>query len=136
MNQVAFSGRAVSDIEMRFTPAGKGVASGTMAVRRNFKNAQGEYESDFIDFVQWGDKPAEVMSKYIAKGDYFEISGEMRTRIYEKEGIKRKVSEVHVEKFSLPQRPKSQGSSENRNTGQRDPFSGQPIDISESDLPF
>ncbi|PAF13683.1 hypothetical protein CHH59_12605 [Shouchella clausii] len=140
MNQVVLKGRVVADLEMRFTPGGKGVVSGTLAVQRRFKNQDGNYDADFIDFVQWGEKPAEILSKYVSKGDELTIAGEMRTRIYENnEGRKVKVTECHVEKFDLPSKPKSQGNQNDNSqsdSGYDDPFGGGAINISSDDLPF
>ena len=146
MNSINLTGRAVKEIELRYTPSGKAVASGTIAVQRKFKNAQGEYESDFIDFVSWG-KGGELMANHIKKGEHFGITGTLQTRTYENnEGRKIKVTEVNVSDFDFPVRPKSSNQGNNQNTNQSeppkrvdtDPFAndGKPIDISDNDLPF
>lgn len=88
MNIVALTGRAVRDIDLRYTSNGKGVANGTIAVQRRFKNAQGEYDSDFPDFVAWG-KTGELMAEYIKKGDHFGLSGEIQTRTWEKRTVQK-----------------------------------------------
>lgn len=141
MNVITVSGRAVRDLELRFTPDGKAVANGAIAVQRNFKNREGNYEADFIDFVSWG-KQGEIMAEYIRKGDQFGISGRLQTRTYQNnEGKNVKVSEIVVSEFDFPNKPKTSNQSESRNISQNtrsdDPFAkGQPIDISDQDLPF
>lgn len=144
MNNVTLTGNAVRDIEIQYTPAGKEVARGTIAVRRNFKNSEGKYESDFIDFVCWGPR-AKVLADYVRKGDKFGISGRLTTRTYEnQEGRKIRVVEVNVEDFDLPARNSNPPSdrSENKPPVQYDnPFgnplaTGGTIDLSDDNLPF
>jgi len=152
MNTVTVTGRAVREIEMRYTPSGKEVASGTIAVQRNFKNAQGEYEADFLDFVCWG-KKAVVLVDYVKKGDHFGISGALQTRTYEnQEGRKVKVTEINVESFDLPVKGKTSSGEQKTNTGQNgafpfgvregshgvsgDPFADVGTEVDPDDLPF
>jgi single-strand DNA-binding protein len=149
MNTATLAGRLVKDLDLRYTPNGVAVANGVLAVTRKFKNANGEYDSDFIDLVIWK-KTAELMAQYCKKGDYFVVSGELTTRIWEKDdGSKQKVTEVNVQSFDFPVKPKQQQNNtngyqynQNQNSGgsksfNDDPFSGgEPIDISDDDLPF
>ncbi|MFL2020555.1 single-stranded DNA-binding protein, partial [Weissella hellenica] len=63
--------------------------------------ANGERESDFINFVIWG-KSAENMAKMTAKGSMIGLEGSMQTRSYENnQGQKVYVTEVNVRNFSL-----------------------------------
>lgn len=141
MNNISLTGRATKEIELRYTQSGKAISNGNIAVQRRFKNAQGEYDADFIDFISWG-KTGELMAEHIKKGEHFGITGELQTRTWEKnDGTKVKVTEVNVTSFDFPIRPKTTQTRQNTNTGQAkasdDPFEdGKPIDISDEDLPF
>lgn len=139
MNSVNLTGRAVREIELRYTPAGKEVATGTIAVQKNFKNAEGKYDSDFIDFVCWGPR-AKVLADYVRKGDKFGISGRLSTRTYENsEGKKVKVVEVNVEDFDLPTRnstPQSERSENKPPVQSNDPFGINETGETDEDLPF
>lgn len=143
MNNISLTGRATREIELRYTPSGKAISNGNIAVQRKFKNAEGEYDADFIDFIAWG-KTGELMAEHIKKGEHFGLTGELQTRIWEKnDGTKVKVTEVNVTSFDFPVRPKVSQASQNTSTGQYekpsdDPFAndGKPIDISDDDLPF
>lgn len=135
MNSVTLTGRAARDVELRVTPNGNSVANGTIAVQKRFKNAQGEYDADFIRFVAWK-KTGELMAEYIHQGDQFGISGELQQRNWEDQsGNKRETIEVNVNQFDFPPKPKNSGGS---NQTDDDPFpsNGKPIDISDDDLPF
>lgn len=155
MNKVIINGRACDDVQLRYSPNGKPIASGTIAVQRKFKNAQGQYDADFLDFTCWG-KGGEIMSQYIKKGDQFCISGTLQTRIWDKQdGSKQKIVEINVEDFDLPAKPKngqnsnqgnqSSNHKNNQNQGntkpqtpfENDPFGDStPFDLDDGSLPF
>ncbi|WP_050613310.1 single-stranded DNA-binding protein [Bacillus testis] len=148
MNVITLTGNAVKDIEIKITPNGKTVASGTIAVKRDFKNQQGEYETDFINYTALG-KTGEIMANYVKKGDKFGISGRLQIRKWEKDGKTQYYTEVIVNNFDFPHKSQSnQGNtntSSNRNNGSQgyqraidDPFAdgGKTMDVSDDMLPF
>jgi len=140
MNLVGLTGRAVKDWELRFTPNGKAVANGVIAVQRKFKNQEGKYDADFIDLVAWS-KTGELLAQYVKKGDPYSVAGAIQTRTYEnKEGKKVKVTEINVSEFDFPVRSKGSDGQQTKpsepNMQDKDPFAGSPIDISDDDLPF
>ena len=96
MNKVILIGRLTKDVELKTTPQGVSVCAFTIAVNRRFKNANGEYDADFINCVAWR-TTAEFISKYFGKGRILGISGSIQTRFWEKHGEKRYVTEVIAE---------------------------------------
>lgn len=60
INRVVLVGRLTRDPELRSTGSGTSVASFTMAVNRQFTNAQGERQADFVNCVIWR-KAAETL---------------------------------------------------------------------------
>lgn len=77
------------------------MASGTIAVNRDFTNANGERESDFINFVIWR-KAAESFVNMTAKGSQVGLEGSWQTRSYEnQQGQRVYVSELVVSNFTL-----------------------------------
>ena len=149
MNVITLTGNATKDVELKITPNGKSVGNGTIAVRRDFKNQQGEYETDFINFVALGGL-ADVMANHIKKGDKFGITGRLQIRVWDNDGNRQYFTEVIVNNFDFPN--KSQNGQSNTNTGGNrqnsgnsaytrvddDPFAndGKTIDIGDDDLPF
>ncbi len=95
LNRIVIAGRLTSDPEFRVLEgSGKAVANFTLAVDRDFKNKDGERETDFIPVVVWG-KAAEFVANNFAKGKMQSIEGRLQIRTYtDKEGINRKVAEV------------------------------------------
>ena len=51
MNKFIGIGRATKDVELKQTSGGTFVAEFSIAVKRSFKSANGEYESDFFNCV-------------------------------------------------------------------------------------
>lgn len=148
MNVILLTGNATKDMELKYTPSGTAIGNGAIAVQRDFKNKQGEYETDFFNFVALG-KLSEVMANHIRKGDKFGIKGKLQTRTWEKDdGSKQYFTEVFVDGFDFPVKKQSSNQSNNETSEKpkygggkptdEDPFAdnGQPIDISDDDLPF
>lgn len=101
MNHVSLIGRLTKEPELRYTTSGAAVASGTIAVNRDFTNANGERESDFINFVIWR-KAAENFVNMTAKGSQVSLEGSWQTRSYEnQQGQRVYVSELVVSNFTL-----------------------------------
>ena len=140
MNQVNLTGRLTKDVEVRYTQSGKAVGSGTIAVTRRFKNADGNTDSDFIQYVVWG-KSAEILSQYTSKGTLVALTGSWQTRSYEKDdGTRVYVNELNVENFDFLEK-KSDSQQSAPKTQTPNPFANQgnkpnELDISDDDLPF
>lgn len=56
MNRVSLMGRLTRDPEIRYTQNAKAVRQFTLAVQRSTKNAEGQYEADFVNIVVWGNR--------------------------------------------------------------------------------
>lgn len=140
MNVANLVGRVVRDIELKYTGNGTAVANFTVAVDRRFKNAEGEYEADFIDVVVWR-QSAEFVGKYFKKGSPIAITGSIQTRNYENsEGRKVYVTEVVADNVGFVPRDNSERSNQSQGgqqaTPDTNPFKDTPTDINPDDLPF
>lgn len=133
MNNVSLIGRFTRDPELRYTPSGTAVINGNLAVTRNFKNAQGNYEADFINVVAWR-KTAELIAEHFRKGDMIGLNGRIQTRNYEKDGRKVYVTEVVAENITFIQN-KNKGKPDTEDI-YGDPFEVDTVEIDDSDLPF
>lgn len=150
INNVVLVGRLTRDPELRFTSNGSAVASFNLAVNRNFTNASGEREADFVNCVIWR-KPAETLASYAKKGTLIGVVGRIQTRNYEnQQGQKVFVTEVVCDNFQLLERRDANESQTNNNVSNQesssfnqnnqtndDMFGGSSqIDINDDDLPF
>jgi single-strand DNA-binding protein len=114
MNKVVLVGRVAKDVELRTTTSGKSVATFTLAVNRDYKNAEGKYDADFFTCVAF-EQRAETISRYVSKGDRFGVIGKLTTRNYEKNGTKIYVTEVKVEEFEFLESKKDKPDTPNIN---------------------
>lgn len=97
MNTIVLLGRATSEIELKQTQAGKSVVSFSLAVKRPFTKDT----TDFFTIVAW-DKQAEILSKYVNKGNQICIRGHLTTRSWEdNNGNKRYATEVIANEVSF-----------------------------------
>ena len=84
MNRVILLGTLVADPEIRTTQSGKTAGEFRIAVRRNFKNQSGEYESDFLRCKAFG-TTADVVGKYFQKGSRILVEGSIQTSTWDKQ---------------------------------------------------
>lgn len=102
MNKIILLGRLIKDPELRTVDTGDKVYTKfIIAVDRNFKSVDGERKADFIPVILWG-KKAEVVCKYLKKGNFISLSGRLRTGSYDdKDGNKKYIAEVVAEDFKF-----------------------------------
>lgn len=94
LNHIVIMGRLTHDPELRRTASSTPVTSFSLAVERDFKNADGTKETDFIDVVAWRNT-AEFAAKYFTKGRMAVVDGRLQMRDWtDKEGNKRRSAEV------------------------------------------
>ena len=97
MNKIILVGRLTKDPEVRTTSAGFNTVNFTVAVNRNFKNKDGNYDADFLPCVAFRNT-ADFISKFFKKGSMISLDGRVQTRSYDaQDGSKRYVTEVVVE---------------------------------------
>ncbi|MDE1548321.1 single-stranded DNA-binding protein [Jeotgalibaca caeni] len=122
INNVVLTGRLTKDVDLRYTSNGTAIGSFSIAVDRQFKNQQGERETDFVNCVIWR-KAAENFANFTRKGSLVGIQGRIQTRNYEnQQGQRVYVTEIVVENFTLlesrsvtEQRPRENNSSSTSN---------------------
>lgn len=155
INNVVVVGRLTRAVDLRYTSSGTAYASFTLATDRDFKNQNGEKETDFINCVMWR-KPAENLANYTKKGSLIGIEGRIQTRNYDnQQGQRVYVTEVLAERFRFLESAKkddngvlsnegtnalrvNKNQNSSGNFANSDPFtgSGDVIDVLDSDLPF
>lgn len=91
-------GRLGQEIEMRYMPNGNAVANFRIAVDDSYKDKQSGQkveQAEWVRCVAFG-KSAEFLGEWLRKGARLYASGKLKTREYEKDGIKRYVTEIHL----------------------------------------
>lgn len=77
MNKVVLVGRMVADMEIKTNTNGKEFGTFALAVTRDYKNANGEYDADFIPVIVNG-STVKFVSQYCHKGDALMVDGSLR----------------------------------------------------------
>lgn len=149
-NKVILMGNLTRDPELRVTPKGTAVCAFGMAVNRVFRSSEGgetQEETTFIDLEAWG-KQAEIISKYVFKGNPLFVEGRLRLDTWEsKTGEKRSKLKVIVENMQLmsarggeaggqSQSPDSYAPAARASSPSARPAAAAPSDDIEEDVPF
>jgi single-strand DNA-binding protein len=98
LNKIMLIGNLGSDPEIRYSPAGKPVASFRVATNRRYK-IEGEVkeETEWFSVVAFG-RLAEICSEFLKKGKSVFVEGRMQTRSWvDPSGVKHYRSQVIVE---------------------------------------
>lgn len=135
LNKIVIMGRLSADPELRRTPAGVAVSSFSVAVERDFKDSDGQKETDFFDCVAWRGT-GEFVSRYFSKGSIIVVSGRLQNRSWtDKNGNKRTTAEIVAENVYFGESKKSAGEKhEAAMAGQTQDFAV--LDGDNDDLPF
>lgn len=135
INNVTLIGRLTRDAELRYTPSNIATAQFNIACNRNFKNANDEYDADFINCVMWREQ-AERFCNWTKKGMLVGIIGRIQTRNYEnQQGQRIYVTEVVAESFQILEK-RDNTANQNSMTEQIPPSFSSPMDITDDKLPF
>jgi single-strand DNA-binding protein len=96
LNKCMIIGNLGRDPEMRYTPGGQAVTQFSVATNRNFRDQQGEWQSEteWFRVVVWGDQ-GERVAEYLRKGHKVYVEGRIQTRQWEDQsGNKRYTTEL------------------------------------------
>ncbi|NRG68925.1 single-stranded DNA-binding protein [Streptococcus suis] len=136
INNVVLIGRLTRDVELRYTPNNVAVGAFTLAVNRNFKNTAGDRDADFVNCVIWN-KQAENLANWTKKGHLIAITGRIQTRSYDnQQGQRVYVTEVVAESFQVLEKRDNTANYSSIDEQIPPGMGGQPMDVSDDDLPF
>jgi single-strand DNA-binding protein len=111
LNKAMIIGNLGRDPEMRYTPGGQAVTQFTVAVNRNFRGQDGEWqeETEWFRVVAWG-QTGERAAENLRKGGKVYVEGRIQTRQWEDNtGAKRYTTELIADRVTnLERRPRSE----------------------------
>lgn len=142
LNKVFLVGNVTKEPELRYTPKGTAVMSLGLATNRSIKDesVQSGWRDvpTFHNVIVWG-KMAERLSQYISKGDKIHVEGRIDNRSYEKDGVKKYITEIVAENI-LTFQPKGTTAKKPEPEHQGDTLPEDPENKSEEvnpdDIPF
>lgn len=98
MNSVIINGRITKDPEVHYTNnTNSAYIQFSIAVRKDFKNKDGQYETIFVDCAAFS-ATAQYIGNYVHKGDMLIVKGRLGIQAYQdKEGKTRTYTNIEVE---------------------------------------
>jgi single-strand DNA-binding protein len=97
INKAILIGRVGKDPERTNFDNGDSISKFSLATTDKYKNKAGEK----VENTEWHNivisgKLTDIVDKYVKKGDLLYIEGKIKTKSFEKDGIKKYVTEIHV----------------------------------------
>lgn len=133
LNKVILIGRLGKDPEVRTFEGTRKVANFSLATSEVYKdkNGQRQESTEWHNIAIWGPQ-AEIAEKYLKKGMLLYVEGSIKTRSYEKDGVKKFVTDIQADTFKMLER-KEDGARSSNDNGDN---SYVPASGAEDDLPF
>jgi len=139
LNKVILTGRLTAVPDLKTTTSGINVTTFSLAVQRNYKNADGSYGTDFINCVAWRNQ-ADFITRFFEKGQLITVVGSLTSRNYEdKMGNKRTAIEVVVDEALFAESKKDSASRPATEFKAPAEVGGNDLDfeeVSDDELPF
>jgi len=102
LNKVQLIGNLGKDPELKYTSAGVAVATFSIATSDSWKDQEGNAQerTEWHNIVAWR-KLAEICGEWLKKGKRVYIEGRLQTRNYEKDGVKRYITEIVADQLIM-----------------------------------
>jgi single-strand DNA-binding protein len=138
INKVILVGNCGGDPETRYLPSGGAVTNITIATSESWKDKQGGQQQERTEWhrVVFFNKLAEIAGQYLHKGSKVYIEGSLRTRQWEKDGVKRYTTEIVASQMQMLDSRESQSEQgAAQNNASQQPSQGG-FDDFDDDIPF
>ena len=144
LNKVLLIGNLTRDPEVRYTPKGSAVADIGLALNRTWRDKNGDEKEEvcYATCIVWG-KQAEAAGKYLKKGSPVFIEGRLKFEQWEKNGEKRSMLKIWVDRLQFLGGVKKQAEESHEEDeilvepphNHGDMLDNEP-DLAEEDIPF
>lgn len=103
VNKVMLVGRCGADPETRSLPSGDSVSNVSLATTSAWRDRQTSETKERTEWhrVAFFGRTSEAVSKYVRKGSLLYVEGSLRTREWEKDGVKRYTTEVLADTMTM-----------------------------------
>lgn len=103
VNKCIIVGNCVRDPEMKTFPSGDQIANVTIATSEKWRDKNTGESKEATEFhrVVFRAKLAEVVEKYVRKGSPVYVEGSLKTRSWEKDGVKQYATEIHATSMQM-----------------------------------
>ena len=103
VNKVIIVGNLGRDPEMRSFPSGDQIANVTIATTDRWKDKQSGEMKEATEWhrVVFNGRLAEIVGQYLRKGSQVYVEGSLRTRSWEKDGVKQYSTEIRADQMQM-----------------------------------
>lgn len=140
VNKVILIGNVGKDPETRYLPSGGAVTNLTLATSESWKDKNTGEQQERTEWhrVVFFNRLAEIAGEYLKKGSKVYIEGALRTREWEKDGVKRYTTEIVASEMQmLDSKPDSSERPAAAQSAPRKAASGgESFDDFDDDIPF
>lgn len=135
MNVFTGYGRLTNDVTIQETKGGTKTAKFTLAISRTYKDANGNYSSDFIQCVTFNEHLVKMLPQFVGKGDRLTINGSLQIQNFKNDdGTYNNFTNVIVNSVSwVESKAEREQGGNNQAPQQKQAASYQPT---KDDLPF
>lgn len=100
-NRATLIGNVGADPEIKTVGSGKKVANLRLATTERWKDRDGERQerTEWHTIVVWNEGLVGIIERYVSKGSKIMIEGQIQTRDWEKDGVKRYATEIVLQGF-------------------------------------
>ena len=137
LNKIHLIGRVGKDPEIKHLESGAVVAKFPLATSEKYKDKSGDTkeQTEWHSVVIWN-KLAEVVEKWVKKGNLVYLGGKITYRSYEKDGETRYFTEVNCQELKMLGGNKSETIQSQKNEPEPKQHQNSSLDPQEDDLPF
>ena len=103
VNRVIILGNVGQDPETKYMPSGGAVTNLSIATSESWKDKQTGQQQERTEWhkVVFFNRLAEIASEYVKKGSKLYIEGQLRTRNWEKDGVKHYATEIVASEMQM-----------------------------------
>lgn len=103
INKVILVGNLGQDPETRYLPSGGAVTNVTLATSESWKDKQTGQPQERTEWhrVVFFNRLGEIAGQYLKKGSKVYVEGSLRTRMWEKDGVKRYTTEIVASEMQM-----------------------------------
>ena len=133
VNKVILVGSVGKDPESKVMPNGNAVVNFSLATSESWKDKSGQQQES----VEWSrcvcfGKLAEIIAQYVKKGSKLYLEGSLKTRSWEKDGVKQYATEIVISEMQMLDGKPAESSQPSQGRA----VQSAPIADFDDDLPF
>ena len=138
VNKVILVGSVGKDPESKVMPNGNAVVNFSLATSESWKDKNSGQQQESVEWhrcVCFG-KLAEIIAQYVKKGSKLYLEGSLKTRSWEKDGVKQYATEIVISEMQMLDGKHQESNQQSSHASQGRAVQSAPFSDFDDDLPF